>query len=740
MPSVIERRSAAAAPRAADAADAARANILIVDDRADKLLAFRTILEDLGQNLYTAASGADALRQVLYRDFAVILLDVNMPGIDGLETASLIRKRRKSAHTPIIFITADFNDEAHQSRGYALGAVDYIGSPVVPEVLRAKVKVFVDLYLLAEQAKRQAQERLILAEERAARAAAERATQRLELLARASATLAASLDIDATTQALLQLVVPALADVAALTLTPATGEHARTELAWTPRDLDGSLEQRTVDDLASSALRAAHARAAASGRGEIIATGTAAGEDAATAISLPVPAAVDAMIVVPLAARGRTLGMLSLASSSGRRFDADALSIATDVANRAAIALDNALLYRNIQDDAQRKNEFLAMLAHELRNPIAPIGNAVYVLKAAGDDSERVAWARDVIGRQLKQLVRLVDDLLDMSRITRGAIELKVAPMDVAEVVAAAVETSRPLVDENGHTLTVLLPQEPLRVNGDFTRVAQALANLINNAAKYTNPGGRISVIVSQERGEAVFRVRDSGIGIAPEDLSRIFEAFTQIDRSLDRTHGGLGIGLTLVRRLVEMQGGTVTAASNGEDQGSEFVVRLPLAPAGGESRASSVAQDGEDALDGLRVVIVDDNRDVAESTALVLRMSRCAVDVAFDGRSGLDLIKQLRPDAVLVDIGLPGMDGFQVAKLIRAEPENRRTLLVAVSGYGQGEYRFLSTTAGFDHHLVKPIDPVALTALLASMRASAPPSPPPGENVVTFPTRRTAE
>ncbi len=725
MSSLSERSSIDPAARVAAGIDAARANILIVDDRPDKLLAFRTILEELGQNLYTATSGSDALRQVLYRDFAVILLDVNMPGIDGLETAALIRKRRKSAHTPIIFITADFNDEAHQARGYALGAVDYIASPVVAEVLRAKVKVFVDLFLLAEQAKRQADERLVLAEERAARAAAERATLRLEFLARASATLAASLDVDTTINALLELVVPALADIGALTLTLASVERAHTEIAWMPQDGEAKLERRVVDELASLALRAAHARASTSGRGEILASATASGEDVAGAVTLPVPATVDACIVVPLSARGRTLGVITLASTSGRRFDGDMLSVATDVANRAAIALDNALLYRDIQEDARRKSEFLAMLAHELRNPIAPIGNAVHVLNAGGLDAQRVAWARDVIGRQLKQLVRLVDDLLDVSRITRGAIELKIEPMDVGEVVAAAVETSRPLVDDSRHSLTVSMPPEPLRAIGDFARVAQALANLINNAAKYTNPGGHISIAVSKDDGEVVFRVRDSGIGIEPEFLARIFEPFTQIDRSLDRAHGGLGIGLTLVRRLVELQGGSVTAASDGKDRGSEFVIRLPAAPAVADEKppCESASAEDEDALDGVRVVIVDDNRDVAESTALVLRLSRCDVQVAFDGRSGLDLVRAVKPDAVLVDIGLPGMDGFEVAKHIRAQPEHRRTLLVAVSGYGQGEHRSMSNDAGFDHHLVKPINPAALTHLLASTRPSVSPA-----------------
>ena len=468
-------------------------------------------------------------------------------------------------------------------------------------MLRAKVKVFVDLYLLAEQASRQAQERLVLAEERAARAAAERATLRLDFLARASAALAATLDFDATAQALLELLVPELADVGVLTLTAATGERARSDIVWcvaraptrtSSASASSELESpmlarrtgprhrkrpRRTDRKPRHGARRFRSRAAGAGRRSIR----------------------RSWFRSPRA--GACSACSRVACTAGREFDVDALSVATDVANRAAIALDNALLYRNIQDDARRKNEFLAMLAHELRNPMAPIGNAVHVLNTAGESSERVAWSRDVIGRQLKQLVRLVDDLLDVSRITRGAIDLKIASIDVAEVVSAAVETSRPLVDENAHTLTVVVPKEPLRVKGDFARVAQALANLINNAAKYTNRGGRICVSVASDGDEVAFRVRDSGIGIPTEFISRIFEPFTQIDRSLDRTHGGLGIGLTLVRRLTEMQGGTVTASSDGKDKGSEFVIRLPLAPATVESRPAASTDDDE-ALDGMRV------------------------------------------------------------------------------------------------------------------------------------------
>jgi signal transduction histidine kinase/ActR/RegA family two-component response regulator len=477
------------------------------------------------------------------------------------------------------------------------------------------------------------------------------------------------------------------------------------------------------------------ARCTRSARAEIL---TAPADAEADAPAVP---AIGEAYCVPLTARGRTLGVLALGlGGSARHFDSDALATATDLASRAAISLDNALLYRRIHEEDRRKNEFLAMLAHELRNPLAPISNAVHLLNLQEGDPARLKWARDVIGRQLKQLVRLVDDLLDVSRITRGKIDLKLETLDAAAVIAAAVETSRPNVDAQDHALTILLPQEPIRLRGDFARVAQVLANLINNAAKYTPRGGRISVCAEREGGEVLFRVRDSGVGIPVEFLGTIFEPFTQVDRTLDRSQGGLGIGLTLVRSLVEMQGGTVTAQSGGRDQGSEFVVRLPVPDDADVGHASAESPYHPDmAAAGLRVLVVDDNRDVADTTATILRLSGCETHVAYDGNTGLDAVDRLQPDAVLLDIGLPGLDGYQLAERLRAKPAHRRTLIVAVSGYGQEEDRARSKAAGFDYHVVKPIDPAVITGLLASLREGRGPAMLP-ENVVHFPARRSAD
>src|SRR5689334_3217520 len=694
-----------------------RANILIVDDRPDKLLVYRTVLEELQQNLYTAASGDDALRQVLEHDFALILLDVNMPGLDGLETAALIRGRKKSAHTPIILVTADYGDELRMTKAYSLGAVDYIASPVVPEILRAKVKVFVELYLLAEQAKRQAQERIALVEEKAAREAAERASRRLAFLAEASATLASSLDLEATLRELARLAVPRFADVSIVSLLAADGQAKRHEMAWRTGEAEVPLLNASLTELGEAPLDELVGLVQSSGKPETIERDPG---DAASRIALPRGLSAHALMLVPLVVRGRRLGVLTLGlEAAARSFEADTHAMVAELAARGATALDNALLFRKIQDEDQRKNEFLAMLAHELRNPLAPISNAVHILRVSDGEADKLAWARELIARQLKQLVRLVDDLLDVSRITRGKIELKIEAVDVGQVAAAAIETSKPNIDGNRHTLSIQLPSEKLHVRGDFARVSQILSNLINNAAKYTPKGGRISLSAAREDDQVVFRVRDSGVGIPPEFLGTIFDPFTQVDRTLARSHGGLGIGLTLVRRLVEMQNGHVSVRSEGRNRGSEFTVRLPAAQPAANTEPPLRVADEAPSPAGLRVLVVDDNRDVADSTASIMRMNGCDVHVAYDGKAALESVQRLRPDAVLLDIGLPAIDGYLVAEHIRAQPENGRTMIVAVSGYGQEQDRVRSKSVGFDYHVVKPIDPNVLAGLVGSLRLS---------------------
>jgi signal transduction histidine kinase/response regulator RpfG family c-di-GMP phosphodiesterase len=689
-----------------------KVNILVVDDLPEKLLVVETVLEELEENVVKVLSGRDALRCLLDREFAVILLDVNMPDMDGFETAAMIRARKQTAHTPIIFITA-FADEMHTSRGYSLGAVDYILSPVVPEILRTKVSVFVDLFRKTQQIRHQAEERVALEREQAARAAAEAATRRSAFLAEAGTALLRSLDLDETVRELACLPVPFLADACAVTQvdesgTPRTSETAR-------RDFEkGDCIRRTDSGLPPwPVLTSPIAEVLRSGRSvllpELVSSYESDGIEAHSAL------------IVPLRARGRTLGTIALAvGPSGRRYGEEDLALAEDLGVRAAVAMDNARLYKDIQEQDRRKNEFLAMLAHELRNPLAPIRNAVQILRSPSAEGEEGKWARDVIGRQVEQMVRLVDDLLDISRITGGKIQLQRTRVDAEAIVARAVETSRPWVETRRHTLSVTLPREAIALNADATRLAQVLANLLNNAAKYTPEGGRIALEVAREAGEVVFRVIDTGVGIPREMLARVFDLFMQVDQSLDRSQGGLGIGLTLVRQLVELHGGRVEASSPGPNQGSEFVVRVPaLAPAP-KRTDPALPVNGPRGRDvngpARRVLVVDDNQDAAKSLSKLLRLCGHEVAAAHDGPAALDSLKTFPAEVVLLDIGLPGMSGYDVACAIRQQPDLEDVVLVALTGYGQADDRRRSAESGIAHHLVKPVDLDHLVGLLAAL------------------------
>jgi PAS domain S-box-containing protein len=374
-----------------------------------------------------------------------------------------------------------------------------------------------------------------------------------------------------------------------------------------------------------------------------------------------------------------------------------------------------------LREADQRKDEFLATLAHELRNPLAPIRNVLQIMRTTGADAEQLVRLRDVMERQLEQLVRLVDDLLDVSRITRGKIDLRKERLDVAAIVRGALETSRPLLEAGRHQLTVELPPRPLYVEGDRTRLIQALANLLNNAGKYTPEAGHVVLTVEPGEDQVVLRVRDDGVGIPQPMLARIFDMFTQVDRDLDRSRGGLGIGLTLVRRLVEMHGGSIEAFSDGPGKGSEFVVRLPLWKEDGGTRQEEPGQDlippSSFRLAPLKVLVVDDNVDSAQSLAVLLRLKGNEVRTAYNGPAALEEAVAFVPDVMLLDLGMPGMSGYDLARKIRALAALQNVVLVAQTGWGQEEDRQRSKEAGFDHHLVKPLDVAELEKLLASLR-----------------------
>ncbi len=578
------------------------------------------------------------------------------------------------------------------------------------EGVAAQAAVAIDNARLFEQARRE-RERARVGERQA------------RFLADASAALAALVDYQSTLQKVAALAVPGFADWAAVDVAQPDGTLRRLAVAHADAakvQLALDLNRRYPPDPAAPfgayhVLRTGEPEMMADIQDGMLANAAQDAEHLRVLREL----GLKSYLCVPLAVRGKPLGVLTfVAAESGQRYDATDLTVARDLAHRAAVAVENAELYRELKEADRRKDEFLAMLAHELRNPLAPVRNGLQVLKMRADP-DTVERARGMMERQVGHLVRMVDDLMDVSRIMRGKVELRKERVDLATVVVRAVETAQPAIDAAGHELTVSLPDESVWVSGDVVRLTQVLSNLLVNAAKYSERAGRVTVTVARVGAEAAVSVKDTGVGIAPADLSRVFELFAQVDRSISRSQGGLGIGLTLVKRLVELHGGTVIAHSEGIGRGSEFVVRLPALA---ESRA---AVDGD--ADGLaaagprrRVLVVDDNVDAAESLAMLMRLADHEVRTAHDGPAGLSAAMEFRPDLIVLDIGLPGMSGYEVARRLREVPECRTTVLAAMTGWGQDEDRRRSREAGFDHHLVKPVDPAVLEELLASIRSKS--------------------
>jgi len=677
-----------------------RSNILIVDDRLDKRVVFRTILEELDQNIVTASSGEEALRWLLDNDCAVILLDVNMPGMDGLETAELIRARRKSAHTPIIFITA-FADEMHTARGYSLGAVDYILSPVVPNILRSKVKALVQLHRLNAELKKRSDERVALVKEQAARSMAEESQRRASFLAEATQVMASSLDVDTILKGASGLVVPYLADYGAIALVNDDGtvraQRSSSVAGWNPY---------------MGAHAASFDEKVAQLRSHAIDNGT------PESVKLADDGPAGEIHAFPLVTRGKARGALLLAlGPSGRSLAGADLSLADSLAGRAASALENCMLYEEIQRADQRKNEFLATLSHELRNPLAPMRAALHMLRGRAIDPDKSRSLLETMDRQVAQMTRLVEDLLDISRITRGAIELRRETLEVGAEVRNAIESCQGQIEVGGHKIAVKLPKEPLYVVADRVRMQQILENLILNACKYTEHGGRIEVSAESTIAEAVIRVTDNGIGIAPEKLSQVWELFVQVDESPERIRKGLGIGLALVRDLVRRHGGTVEATSEGLGRGSTFTVHLPRAvrvDIPREKAAPQPAAQPAAEVAGRRVLIVDDNLDACETLAMMLELLGQETRQAHEGTGALKAAQEYKPELIFMDIGLPGLTGHEIVERMRGELGMKDTYIVALSGYGTEEDRRKSLVAGFDNHFVKPLDPSSLPSVLA--------------------------
>jgi PAS domain S-box-containing protein len=418
----------------------------------------------------------------------------------------------------------------------------------------------------------------------------------------------------------------------------------------------------------------------------------------------------------PLLAGDRLLGTLSFASRTKDQFDPDEVAFIETICHYVTAAYERLQLLNELKEADRRKDEFLATLAHELRNPLAPVRHAVQVLRLKGPGEPELRWGRDVIDRQLEHLTRLIDDLMDLSRITRNKLELRKERIELAEVIQGAVESSRPLIAQCGHELTVTLPPEPVILHGDVVRLAQVFLNLLNNAAKYTERGGRIWLTAEREDGEVVVRVKDTGVGIPPEKLPRLFEMFFQVDRTLERSQGGLGIGLSLVRRLVELHGGRVEARSEGAGKGSEFIVRLPvLVEEPKPPPAQELGSNGSAKAMARRILVADDNRDAADSLAMLLRLAGHEVRTAYDGAAGVEVAERFRPEVALLDIGMPKLNGYDVCRHIREAEWGQDVVLIAMTGWGQEEDRRRTAAAGFDVHMVKPVNPTALLDLLAA-------------------------
>ncbi|HSC14578.1 MAG TPA: ATP-binding protein, partial [Gammaproteobacteria bacterium] len=574
---------------------------------------------------------------------------------------------------------------------------------VVPAILRSKVRVFVDLYRAQRRAAK-------VARAEAARAAAEAAQRRSDLIALASRELSASLDLKASMERLLEVLVPNVGGCAVLYVDTGSGY-----LGLYRQDREPARVLETLATLPPSVRRA---MTEAQSGGYPLEVRTDAGG------SSQWPAWLRVAHVLPLKVGDRNIGALTVGTVDHEAAMLDDRGL-LEIATRAAIAFDNAQLYSSLeremaraksaeeklQEANRRKDEFLAMLSHELRNPLAPIVTSAQVLDKVASGDPRIAWVRQVIERQVTHLAGLVDDLLDVSRITQGKITLHREAVELGKVLEHSLEIVRPLIDSKRHALAVHTPDTPVWVFGDFSRLSQIFSNVLHNAAKYTSDGGSIELNVLVDRGSVAVRVRDNGIGIEPQFLPHVFEVFTQGYRGLDRSQGGLGVGLAVVRRLIELHQGEVNILSDGPGLGTEVSIRLPCISE--VVQHAGVQLPPPRACGSKRILIVDDNADAAESIAVLMEIDGHAVKTVTDAMQALACLEAFAPDVAIIDIGLPGMNGYELAAGIRANRTLPKPLLIALTGYGQAEDFDRSREAGFDHHFVKPAEIRAIQAAI---------------------------
>jgi signal transduction histidine kinase/DNA-binding response OmpR family regulator len=689
--------------------DRERVNILLVDDRPENLKVLETVLSDLRENLVKARSGKEALRHLLAQEFAVILLDVNMPGMDGFETAGLIRQRSKTAHTPIIFLTA-FDTQLHQAKGYSLGAVDYIVTPVVPENLRAKVGVFVELWKKNEQVRRQAEQ-------------LQEHSGQLRRLSETSLAINGSITSGNMLQVISEQARELLNAHQAATITNLDQKEPERRAAVSLSEKYGSWNPEKSGGNGSSffALALAMERPLRMSQRELEAHPAWRNLKGNVEWRLPLRGWLSA----PLRGQdGRTMGLLQVSDRRQGDFTEEDESLLVHLSQVASIAIENGL-YLDAREANRLKDEFLATLSHELRTPLNAILGWTHLLRTGELDRSSTALGLEVIERNVKAQSQLIEDLLDVSRIIAGKMRLKVQPVDLEKVIDTAVNAARPSAQAKEIEIQCQLDPAGCRISADPDRLQQVIWNLLANAVKFTPRGGRVEVVLQRRDQEVEIEVRDNGMGIQADFLPYIFDRFRQFDASSTRPHGGLGLGLGIVRHLVELHGGTVRADSKGAGKGSTFVVTLPMAaPVPENGKGLDPDHDGRAVLSelkdlrGLRILLVEDETDSRLLLAKILEKLGAGVEAVASVREALRAMERIKPDILVSDISMPDEDGYTLIQTVRARsPEAGGGVpAVALTAYAREEDRVRALAAGFQKHVPKPVEPTELVAVIAGL------------------------